>query len=95
MLAYVGAEALVRIMASGRPMLGMPHIEIQVHPDQHVLLFTHAHRVAGVRAALTSHHQIRALGEHVDDFAFAFIAPLGTDQNCICHKTKNPVERGK
>ena len=40
LLAYVGAEALVRIMASGRPMLGMPHIEIQVHPDQHVLLFT-------------------------------------------------------
>ena len=40
LLAYFGAEALVRIMTSGRPMIGMPHVEIQVHPDQHVLLFT-------------------------------------------------------
>ena len=47
LLAYFGAEALVRIMTSGRPMIGMSHVEIQVHPDQHVLLFT------GVVALLT------------------------------------------
>ncbi len=42
-LAYFGAGALVRIMTSGRPIIGMPsHIEIQVHPDTHVLLFTGA-----------------------------------------------------
>jgi predicted permease len=40
-LAYFGADALVRIMTSGRPIIGLPaHIEIQVHPDRHVLLFT-------------------------------------------------------
>ena len=40
-LAYFGANALVRIIASGRPIPGLPpHIEIQVRPDPHVLLFT-------------------------------------------------------
>ena len=38
-LASFGAGALVRIMTSGRQMPG-PRIEIQVHPDTHVLLFT-------------------------------------------------------
>jgi len=38
-LAYSGAGALVRIMMSGRPPIG-PRIEIQVHPDVQVLLFT-------------------------------------------------------
>jgi len=37
-LAYSGAGALVRIMTSGR-MIGPP-IDIQVHPDMRVLLFT-------------------------------------------------------
>ena len=40
-LAYFGANALVRIMGSGRPIPGFPpRIEIQVRPDLHVLLFT-------------------------------------------------------
>ncbi len=40
-LAYAGANVLVRIIASGRPIPGLPpHIEIQVRPDLHVLLFT-------------------------------------------------------
>jgi predicted permease len=40
-LAYFGANALMRIMASGRPIPGLPpRIEIQVQPDLHVLLFT-------------------------------------------------------
>jgi len=47
-LAYFGASALVRIMTSGRPIIGMPpRIEIQVHPDTQVLLFT------GVAALVT------------------------------------------
>jgi len=37
--AYSGAGALVRIMMSGRPPIG-PRIEIEVHPDVQVLLFT-------------------------------------------------------
>ena len=40
-LGYFGADALVRILASGRPIVGLPqHLEIQVQPDGHVLLFT-------------------------------------------------------
>ncbi len=40
-LAYWGTEALVRILASGRQIPGLPHrIEIQVQPDMQVLLFT-------------------------------------------------------
>ena len=42
-LAYVGASSLVRIMLSGRPIRGLPpHLDIQVRPDLHVLLFTAA-----------------------------------------------------
>jgi putative ABC transport system permease protein len=40
-LAYFGADALVRIMASGRPMVGWPgRLELHIGPDLHVLLFT-------------------------------------------------------
>ena len=40
-LAYFGADALVRIMASGRRIVGLPSgIELQVQLDSHVLLFT-------------------------------------------------------
>lgn len=40
-LAYFGAGALVRIITSGRPIVGLPpHLEIEVHPDVHVLIFT-------------------------------------------------------
>ena len=39
-VAYFGADALVRILGSGRGMPGLPRIEIQVQPDTHVLLFT-------------------------------------------------------
>jgi putative ABC transport system permease protein len=39
-VAYSGAGALVRIITSGRPLVGLPpRIEIQTHPDLHVLLF--------------------------------------------------------
>lgn len=40
-LAYFGASALVRILTSGRPMIGVPQpLEISLTPDVHVLLFT-------------------------------------------------------
>ena len=42
-------------------------------------------RVAGVVAALRADDDVRLLGQHVDDLAFAFVAPLGADQNCV-HK---------
>jgi len=41
LLAYFGANALVRIMASGRRIVGLPSgIEIRAEIDGHVLLFT-------------------------------------------------------
>ena len=40
-LAYFGADALVRILTSGRQFVGLPsHLDIQVHLDPHVLLFS-------------------------------------------------------
>jgi predicted permease len=43
LLAHFGADALVRILTSGRPLAGLPsRVQIQVHPDVHVLLFTAA-----------------------------------------------------
>jgi predicted permease len=40
-LAYLGAQALLRIITSGRQIVELPaHLEIDVHPDVHVLLFT-------------------------------------------------------
>ena len=41
--------------------------------------------VAGVVPALAADDDVRLGGEHVDDFAFAFIAPLRADQNCVRH----------
>ena len=39
LFAYFWTETLVRIMASGRPLIGMPQLEIPVHLDLQVLLF--------------------------------------------------------
>ena len=50
-------------------------------------------RVPGVVAALRAHDDVRLLGQHVDDFAFAFIAPLGADQNRIGHNSIKIPER--
>jgi hypothetical protein len=37
--------------------------------------------------ALEAHHALRVIGQPIDDFAFAFIAPLGTNNYYIfCHK---------
>ncbi|OPZ10643.1 MAG: hypothetical protein BWZ07_02525 [Alphaproteobacteria bacterium ADurb.BinA280] len=38
-------------------------------------------RMAGVVAALESHHTANTLGQQIDDFAFAFVAPLRTQYN--------------
>ena len=39
--------------------------------------FADENRVAGVVAALRADDDVRLLGQHVNDFAFAFVAPLG------------------
>ena len=44
-------------------------------------LFADEDGVAGIVAALGAHDHIRLFSEHVDDLAFAFIAPLGADHD--------------
>ena len=38
-----------------------------------------------VVASLAANDEVRFFGQKVDDFAFAFVAPLGSDQNSVCH----------
>ena len=42
-------------------------------------------RVARIVAALETNDDIGAAGQPIDDFAFAFIAPLGADDRDIAH----------
>src|SRR5262249_49471018 len=53
------------------------------HEVQDVLLFANKDRVAGIVAAGVSDNDVRFFREDVDDFAFAFVAPLGAYQNCV------------
>lgn len=43
-------------------------------------------RVACVMPALKPHHHIGAGRQPIDNFPFAFIPPLGTDDCYVCHK---------
>ena len=40
--------------------------------------------VASVVPALVAHDGARFFGEQIDDFAFAFVAPLGADDDQVC-----------
>jgi len=53
-----------------------------------VFLAADVNGMAGIVAALCADDDVRFFGEHVDNFAFSLIAPLGTHQNCICHSIK-------
>jgi hypothetical protein len=56
---------------------------------QDIFFFADINRVPGVVAArVTDDDIVRTLSvSHVNDFAFAFVAPLGADQNCIRHNS--------
>ncbi len=43
---------------------------------QDVFPFTHDHGVPGIVSALSANHQIRRLGQEIDDLALSFVAPL-------------------
>ena len=45
------------------------------------LALARVHRMPRVRAPLVAHYQISALGQDVDDLAFAFIAPLSANHD--------------
>ena len=61
------------------------------HKVQNIFLSFNVDRVAGVITALRAHNDIGLLRQYINDFAFAFIAPLGANQNRIRHNfNKNP-----
>jgi hypothetical protein len=37
--------------------------------------------VTGIVAALKTHHGLHLIGQEIDDFALAFVAPLQTDHD--------------
>jgi hypothetical protein len=61
-------------------------------------------RMTGVMSALEARHRVRAVGEQVNDFALAFVAPLRSDYDYVlCHwlisfrnleSPVNPVKHG-
>ena len=53
------------------------------YEPQHGLLAVDDERVPGVVPALEPHDALRVLGQPIDDLAFAFIAPLGTDDDDV------------
>ena len=57
--------------------------ECRRNQAQDGLLAADDERVAGVMAALKADHALRVLGQPVDDFALAFIAPLRADDDDV------------
>jgi hypothetical protein len=43
-------------------------------------------RVTCVGSTLVAHNHVGFFCEHVNEFTFAFIAPLGADYNNTCHE---------
>jgi len=77
--------------------LGVRMKDARGHLVQNDLFLLHHHRMAGVGSALIPGHDIDLCAEQIDDFAFAFIAPLGADDNRNRHnvplKVKDSVPR--
>src|SRR6266516_3926223 len=92
LLLRTDATGLQRVEL-GEQLLGIEHHTVSHDADgalqdargylvQHErLALPRVHRVPGVGAALIAHHEIRALRQHVDDLALAFITPLGSDHH--------------
>ncbi len=51
-------------------------------------LFADENRVAGIVAALIARDDVEALGQQVDYFALAFIAPLRAENNYVAHSSE-------
>ncbi len=52
---------------------------------QNDLVVFHHHGVAGIGSALVAGHHVHLCTQQIDNFPFAFIAPLGADNNSCCH----------
>ena len=55
------------------------------HKVEDIFLAFDEDGVAGVVTALRADDDIRLLRQNINDFALAFIAPLGAHENCIGH----------
>ena len=64
-------------VADDTALAGVEHT--RRHQMQHKFFVADFNGVAGIVAALRAHHPRGAFGQNVNDFAFAFIAPLGAD----------------
>jgi hypothetical protein len=43
--------------------------------------------MSGVVSTLRAHNDVRLFGQNIDNLSFAFVTPLGADQNRIGHKS--------
>ena len=90
----LGADApLLQGVELRKQLLGIQHHAVADHADRALedsrgdlvqderLALPRVDGVAGIRAALIAHHEIRALRQDVDDLPLAFIAPLGADHD--------------
>jgi hypothetical protein len=53
-----------------------------------VLFRANPNRVPGIGPATVSHHDIRLLGEEIDDLAFAFIPPLQAENTGVAFESR-------
>src|SRR5207248_10251732 len=77
--AYAGTRALIHIMTSGRPIIGLPpHLEIHVEMDAHVLLFTTALAVAtAVLFGIAPAWQASVEGKHRTETRLSVLRGVG------------------
>ena len=62
---------------------------------QHGLMTINHQCMTGIVAAVKTHHTVNALGEPVDDLAFAFVAPLSANHDNIlshCFVPENTIK---
>jgi len=58
---------------------------------ENILLASNVDGVARIRAALVSSHDVKVLGQSIDDLALAFVAPLRAHDNYVCRHI-DPLE---
>ena len=52
---------------------------------EHELLVAHFHGMACIGAALETHDIVCVQSQKINNLGLAFVTPLGTDYNTICH----------
>src|ERR1044072_4712510 len=53
--------------------------------SQHKFAFAYANRMTGVVPSLVAGDNVKVRGEYINDFAFAFVSPLGSDYYDVFH----------